>query len=152
MCRFLPSRNRVAHPDIGDFFEASGDVPHRATLQGGGRHQLRPEGTKLERFQTSVIRHQQQRGAPAQRTVHDAHIGHDSLVAAVLRIEDERARRRLRIAIRWRYPLHDRLQQFSHAFAGLGRNVLNLLRGEPDHIHQLPRHLFPARDGEDRSC
>ncbi len=56
----------------------------------------------------------------------------DTAILVIVRIEDQRAQRRVRIAGRGRDPLNDRPQQLGHAFASLRRYRQNFVGREPE--------------------
>ena len=111
-----PARGeRVADAEARDVLEAGDDV---ADLAGGERRDRLPGGrhdAELLGVELRALRHRAQRLARREAPVDDAHERDDAAVLVVGRVEDERARRRVRIARGRRDPLDDRVEDVLHA-------------------------------------
>ena len=119
----------VAHPRVADTAQAGDHVAHLAGLELGRRMLAQPEVADLVHV-VQVVRV----GAEgdlhplAHRAVHHPDARNRAPVAVVVRIEDERAERRLLAAPGRRHPGHDGFEQLGDAGALLGRDRQDLHR------------------------
>ena len=90
--------HRVADADVGDIFEAGGDVADVARGQRVEAPQVGRETADLHRFEAAIGGGQAERRLPPGVAVDDAHVGDDALVGVVFRVEDQRAKRFVRFA------------------------------------------------------
>ena len=84
----------------------------------------------------------------AHHAVHHADARDRAAIAVVVRVEDERAERRLLLAPRRRNPRDDRLQQLGNAGALLGGDGQDLVPLGPDQVHDLLRPLLRLGAGQ----
>jgi hypothetical protein len=130
-------RQRVAHAETRHVLEPRDDVAHLPRLERVDRDPLRRHEAELLRVEVRAHRHRMQRGAGREPPVDDADERDHPAVLVVARVEDERARGRIRLALRGRDPLDDRIEYLVHIDAGLRRDADDPL-GRP--TEQL-RHL-----------
>ena len=64
--------------------------------------------------------------AGEEDAVDDANVGNDAAVLVENRVEYQRPRRRIEIALRWRDALDDRLESVLHSFARLRGDLQHL--------------------------
>ena len=81
----------------------------------------------------------------AEGAVDHPHVGDHAAVLVELGVEDQRPGRRLRLALRRRDALDDRLQHLDHAVAGLGRDPQRFLGVAAEQVGDLGRD--PVRLG-----
>ena len=100
----------------------------------GGRHDADLLGVEL-----GALRHRAQRLARREAAVHDADERDDAAVLVVRRVEDEGARRRIRIARRRGDPLDDRVEHLRDADAGLRGDAQHALGRLAEELAELLR-------------
>ncbi len=71
------------------------------------------------------------------RAVFDAHKENNALVIIVITVEDERAQRRLGVAVGRRYALDHRFQNIADIRSFFRRNAGAAFRIQPDHLFDL---------------
>ena len=130
--RLRDGRHRVADLRLAHVLQAGRDVAHLARHELLDRHQLRAEHAQLQELRLRAARHQPDDVVAADRARREADVAEHALVRVVVRVEHERLELVGRVALGWRDPRHDRLQDLGDAEA--------LLRGREDHLL--------ARDGE----
>ncbi len=111
----LLQRQRVAHRQLGDVLEPGHDVAHLAGRKVlGGAHAGREEAQLLD-LEARALRHRAHRVAAVERAVDHPHEGEHAAVLVVRGVEDQRPRRRLRVALRRRDAVDDGLEHLGHA-------------------------------------
>ena len=98
---------------------------------------LRREEAELLRLEARPLRHRAQRLARLEAAVDHAHERDDAAVLVVRGVEDERPRGRVRIAVRARDPLDDRVEHVLDALARLGRDAEDAIRVVADQLGDL---------------
>ena len=135
--RALLVRDGVAHAHLRDVLDAGDDVADLPGLEPVGRLHLGPEVAELLDLRLLIGAHEADELALGEAAVDDAHVGDHAAVLVVLAVEDERPRRRRRVALGRRRPRHDRLEDGLHALAGLGRDGEDLVVRRPRELVQL---------------
>ena len=156
-CGLAVIGERVAHPCVGDLLDAGGDEADLARPQLIDQERLRREHAHPVELVGSTGAHEADLLALAQGAVADPEQRHDTEIAVVPAVDDERLERRLGVALGRRQTLDDRLQHLVDADPGLGRdhqrvrgveadNVLDLL---PDAVGLGCRQVDLVQDGDD---
>ena len=135
-------RQRVADGQLRDVLDPRDQVAHLARRERLRGQLLRGEEADVVDLGLRARLHADDRLALAERAVDDADVGDHAAVLVVLGVEDQRARRRDRVARRRRHALDDLLQQLVDALAGLGRDPADRLRRLADQLGDLPRHAL----------
>ena len=130
-------RQRVADAQLGDVLQPGDHVADFAGAQfvdrpHGGRHEA-----DLLRLETGAERHRAQVLARAEDAVDDADERHDAAVLVVGRVEDERARRRVRVAGGRPDAIDDRVEHGVDALARLGGDPEDVLGVVADQVGDL---------------
>ena len=86
--------------------------------------------------------------ALAEDAVDHPHVGDDAAVLVELGVEDQRPRRRRRLALRRRDPLDDRLEHVDHPLSGLGRDPHHLVRVASEQVGDLAGHALGLGAGQ----
>ena len=73
----------------------------------------------------------------AYRPLHHADVGDRTAIVVIVRIEDHRLQRRIRIARRWRNMFDNRINQAVDAFAGLRTDAHAFVRIGAERIHHF---------------
>src|SRR5207245_1548521 len=95
------------------------------------------EDAELEQLALALSRDEADAVVRGKRAVDHAHVRDDSLVRVVVRVEDERAKRRADVADRRRHTLDDRIEELVHARAGLSGDEEDLFVAEAEGGAQL---------------
>ena len=150
--------DRVTHLGLPDILHAGDQVAHLTDGQAVGRLHLRRVRADLQQLVSGAGRHHPDALALAERAVDDLHVGHDTAVGVVDRVEDHRAGGGVLDADRGRHLADDLVQQLGHADAGLGGDPQDVLGLAADQIGQLGgellglggRQIDLVEDGDDR--
>src|SRR6266436_6430473 len=134
---------RVRHALDGSREEA--DLPcaqlvHRAHV--GSEH---PHLLDLVRL---AVRHEEHAHPRAHAPVDQPDVDHDPLVRVVVRVEDERLERRLRVPRGRRNPADDGLEHFRHSGAVLGRDRERCVAVESQDLRDLRPRAFDVGRGQ----
>ncbi|CAB5014057.1 unannotated protein [freshwater metagenome] len=127
----------VADPRLADVLHAGDEVADLADPDALGRHRLRRDDADLEELVNLAGRHHADLVAGRDAAVDDANVGDDAAVGVVDRVEDERARRGVRIADRRRDVAHDALEEVGDAEAGLRRDAQDFVGVAADDARDL---------------
>ena len=134
-------RQRVSDAQPRDVLEPGDDVPDLAGGEGLDRLPRGGHEAELLRLELRTLRHCLQRLARLEPAVDDAHEGDDAAVLVVGRVEDQGARRRVRVAGGRRDPVDDRVEHVSDAVARLRRDPEDAVRRLADERGELERGL-----------
>ncbi len=124
----------VSDPQLRDVLHAGDQV---ADLAGGelvGGHHLRGEAADVVDVGVQAARHRADRLALREDPVDDTHVGDHPAVLVELGVEDQRARRRLRIAGRRGHTRDELLQDLRHARSGLAADPPDRVGGLADQL------------------
>ncbi len=130
---------RVADAELGDVLEAGDHVADLTRGERVDRAHRRCHEADLLRLEARAHRHRAQPLTRTEDAVDHADERDDAAVLVVRRVEDERARRRVRIALRRWDPLDDRVQELGHALARLRRDAQDVLGRVADQLGDLAR-------------
>ena len=118
----------------------------RGELVGG--HHLRAEEADVVDVRLGRGRHRADRLALLEDAVDDPDVGDHAAVLVELRVEDQRARRRLRIAPRRRHARDQLLEHLPHARAGLAADLQDPLGRLADQIAHFAGHALGLGAGQ----
>ena len=130
----------VLHPgnEVADFARPN-------TFRG---NRIRADDAQFQQFVGGAGRHHVDSLSGIERSVHDAHVGHDPAIRVINRVKNECAGRGVRLAGGRRDLGDDFVQQGLHAFPGLARNSQAVLGLAPDEVRQFFSVLFRHRAGQ----
>ena len=137
MAAALAERERVADAEARDVLQAGHDVADLARLERLDRNAPWRHEAELLGLEVCAHRHRVERRARRQTAVHDAHERDHAAVLVVRGVEDERARRRVRGAVRRGDPLDDRVEYLIDVEAGLGRDAHDVVRLAAEELDDL---------------
>src|SRR5829696_8785136 len=130
-------RERVADAQLRDVLDAGDHVTDLAGLERGRRLHVRAEEANVVDVGLGAGLHGDDGVALLEATVDHAHVRHHAAVLVVLRVEDERAGRRLGIALRRRDARDDRLEHLLDSESALGRDAEHAIRLLADQLADL---------------
>ena len=130
---------RVADAQTREILQPGDHVADLARRQRLDRRHRRREETELLRIETRSGRHRLQRLTTRERAVDHPDEREHAAVLVVRRVEDERARRRIRSAGRRRNALDDRIEDVADVLAGLRRDADDLRRIFAEQVGNLDR-------------
>ena len=133
-------RERISDAAIGHRFQPGRDVTHLAGDETLDRARVRNEYAELQQVALTLRGHQADPVASGERAVHHADVRDDAFVRVVVRVEDERAQRGVRIPRRRGDALDDRVEELLHARAGLPRGEQDLVLAEAERRAELLAH------------
>ena len=108
-------------------------------------HHVRLEYADLVELVRLPRRHEADGLSGFERAVDDAHVADDALVVVVDRVENQRLKRRVRVARRRGDVAYDALKQLWHALARLRRNHHRVVRVDSDDVFELLFDLVGVR-------
>ena len=132
-------RERVADTEPRDVLEAGDDVADLARGERVDGRAGRRHDADLLRVELGALRHRAQRLAGREGSVHDADERNDAAVLVVGGVEDEGARRSLRLARRRGDALDDRVEHLGDADSGLRRDPQHALGLLAEEVAELAR-------------
>ena len=145
----LPARGeRVSDPQLRDVLHARDQVPDLARGELVGGHHLRGEAADVVDVGVQPARHRSDRRALAEHPVDHADVGDHASVLVELRVEDQRAGRRLGVAGGRGHAGDQLLQHLHHARAGLAGDAQDRFRGLADQLRHFARHPLGLGAGE----
>ena len=141
-------RYRVA--DVGLVYRlyARADESDLAGAEAVDLHHVRLEYADLVELVRLARRHEADCLSRLERAVDDAHVADDALVVVVDRVENQRLKRRVRVARRRGDVAHDALEQLRHALARLRRNHHGVVGVDADDVLELLFDLVGVRRRE----
>ena len=145
-------RQRVADAQQRDVLQARDQVADLARRELVGRHHLRAEHADVVDVRLRAGRHRANRLALAEDAVDDPDVGDHAAVLVELRVEDQRARRPVRVARRRRHARDQLLQHLAHALARLAADLQDRLRRLADQLAHFARDALGLRARAGRSC
>ena len=107
-----------------------------------------PEVADLQHLGRAAGLHHADALAALERAVHQPHVGDHALVGVVLRVEDQRAQRRVASPCGGGTRRDDRLQDVAGADALLGRGQDHLIARDADHVLDLLGDLLRLGAGQ----
>ena len=141
-------RDGVAHPGLADLLDAGDEVADLTDAEVAGLDRLRRDDADLEHLVHGAGRHHLDPVAVRELAVDDADVRHDAPVGVVDRVEDQRARRRVRIALGRRDLVDDQVEQLLNTLAGLGRDPQDVVGVAADDAGDLRGVLLRLRAGQ----
>ena len=129
--------DRVADAGLADVLDAGDEVADLARAQAVRRDRLRRDDADLQCVVGGPGGHHEALLAPGQPAVHHPHVGHDTAVGVVDRVEDQRAGRRARVTPRRRNLGDHGVEQVQHALAGLRRDPHHVAGVAADDVGQF---------------
>ncbi len=147
-CRLGCVGDRVAHPRLPHVLHAGDEITHLTDAQPLADHRLGRDDTDLEELVRRLGRHHQDLFARVEVAVHDAHVGHDTAVRVIHRVEDHRPRRGIGVAHGCRQVADDLVQQRLDAEAGLARHLQTVLGLAADQTRELLGILLRLGGGQ----
>ena len=147
--RRVPQGDGVAHVNVGNILDGSGDVAHIA------RHKLlhgqigtRQECAAFRDFKFAAAGHHADGVAHAHAPVHQANGADRAAIIVIIRIENQRLQGRVRVPTRRRHAIRHGFQHVLNADALLGRNPGRALRVQADFILNLLADHIRLRAGQ----
>ena len=136
----------VAHPALVHAFQAGSHVAHFSRFEFVHWLHFGSEHAQFHHVELRAAGHEFESISALDGPVHHPHVGHHALVGVVMGIEDKGAQRRVRVAGRWRHPLHHGLQHLLHVDAFFGRDAQHLVGVHAQEVGHFPGHLIgPGR-------
>ena len=126
--------------DFLDVFDLGRQEAHLPGGQFLAGHHRRPELADFHHHVVGVASHQLDLLADADRPLHDADVDHHALERVEVAVVDQRLEGGVRVARRAGHPVHDGVEDFQHAHAGLGAGFQDVLAVDPDGRLHFRRH------------
>ena len=146
--RLADAGDRVADPRLADVLHAGDEVADLAGAEAVGGERLRGDDPYFEGLVHGLGGHHEHALALAEVPVHDPQVGDNAAVGVVDRVEDQRSRRGVGVAVRRRDLLDDRVEQVLDALARLGGHPHDLGRVDADDRGDLARVPLGLRRGQ----
>ena len=144
----LACRQRVADAERRDVLEPGDHVAHLAGDELRHGHARRGHEPELLGVELGAERHRSKRGARLEAAVDDPDERDHAAVLVVGRVEDERARRRLGIALGGGDPLDDRVEHLVDVDARLGGDADDVGRVAAEQLGHLERRAVGVGRGK----
>ena len=135
--RAVGKGNGIPHLGGLQLLDTGDDETHLSCNQALARLRLGREYADLLAQMPGAGGHEQNPVFRAQCPVHHAHQHDHADVIVEPGIDNECLERRLGIALGWRNPRDDGLQNFLHALTGLGADAQRVLGVDADHVFNL---------------
>ena len=129
--------DRVTHAALADVLHAGDQVADLPNAEVAGLDRLGTDHADLEHLVDHAGRHHLDPVAVRELAVDHPDVGDHAPVGVVDRVEDQRARRSVRVPDRRRRLEHDLVEQLLHAHAGLGGDLQYVGRVAADDPGQL---------------
>src|SRR4029079_18684793 len=133
-CSVARAGQRVPNTEAADILETGNDVPHLARLERVGWDAARREEAELLRLEPRPSGHGAQIVARPEAAVDRADEGDDAAILVVGGVEDERARRSVRVTLRRRDPGDDRVEDLRDPLPGFRGDAEYAPRILPDEV------------------
>ena len=133
---------------LTDVFDPRDEVADLPGPERGDRSRDGKPHADLLGFVVLLRLHVPQATAAAERAVEHAHRAHHAAVRVVDRVEDEGLERRVGVALGWRDARDQRVEQRGNAFAGLRRDLQDLVGRDAEDVLDLARHPIGLGRGE----
>ena len=147
-CRADGGGHGVADLGLADVLRAGDDVADLAGAERLGGGHVGADDANLDGLVRHADAHHVHLLTRLELTVLHTDIGDDAAVRVVHRVEDQRTRRRLRVAVRSGNLHDDVVEQIGDAFAGLARHAQHVTRLASDQSRDLLRVLVRLGTGQ----
>ena len=138
----------LTRTSLTDVLDARDEIADLARTEFGHRRGHWATHTDLDCFLWGARLHEQQLRCAVDAAVHHANARHHAAILVVLRVEDERLQRRLRVALGCRDAIDDGVEQVADTHTGLRRDAQDVFGRNAQHRFDLHRVAIGVGGGQ----